>query len=65
MSAAMGDAGPAESVLVSFRDWPSRVPDPHSKMPSSHRSIHLGLRIQKKIIHFDQIISGFHQRRWS
>jgi len=65
MSAATKTAGPAESVLVSSRDWPSRVPDPQSETPSSPHSVHLDLKIQKKIAQFDQTIAGFHQRRWS
>jgi|GEM_PF-1871667 len=73
MSYATKTGGAAESALISLRNWPTRVPDgpskipsyPEAKTPSSHPSVHLGLRIQKKIIHFDQIIAGFHQRRWS
>lgn len=65
MSHATKAAGSAWNVIVSLSDWPSRVPDRLSKTSSSHRSTHMSLKIQKKIIHFDQMIAGLRQRRWS
>ena len=55
MSHATKTAGAAESVLISIRNWPAKVPDqqtmipsyPEAKTLSSPHSVHLDLRNSK------------------
>ncbi|MDD1687846.1 hypothetical protein [Methanoregula sp.] len=65
MSGMTGNPETPGSIFVAPGNWQERLSGRLSKTPSSHGSTHLSLRIQKKIVHFDQIIAGFRQRRWS
>ena len=65
MSSTTGNPETPGRNFVVPGNWQERLSGRLTKKPSSHGSIRLSLRIQKKIIHFDQIIAGFRQRRWS
>ena len=65
MNAVHGTGIRMGNVLSAIGTWPDRLSGRQSKTPSSHRSTHLGLRIQKKIAQFDRTIAAFRQRRWS
>ena len=65
MNAVHGTGLRVGNALSAIRTWPDRLAGLQSKTPSSHRSIHPGLRIQKKIAQFDRTIAMFRQRRWS
>jgi len=65
MNAVHGTGTRVGNVLSAIRTWPDRLAGRQSKTSSSHRSTHLGLRIQKKIAQFDQTIAAFRQRKWS
>jgi hypothetical protein len=49
MNLVPAPAGTAANVLGALRAWPGR----------------LSGRLKKRIVHFDQTIAAFRQRRWS